>query len=467
MLFNSQAFVIFSLVVFVLYYLPCFRNWQAALLVLASFVFYSWTWWKATLLLLFSVLFNATVSYKVITGGRARAKAYATAGIVLNLLILAAFKYKGLLVPAVMSGSLRSDSFLTFWLGLILPLGISFFTFEGISLLVDAYNGAFQPVAEPRQISAGRHLLQTSLFVSFFPHLIAGPILRAKDFFPQITPKRFKDIQWESAFRHLVSGYFLKMVLADNLKEITSFLAYPFQGIHPLDLLVMLFAYSFQILADFSGYSLIAIGLAELLGYRLINNFNFPYISQSFAEFWKRWHISLSTWLRDYLYFPLGGNRRGSLRTYLNLLVVMTLGGLWHGAAWSYALWGLVHGFALTTERWFRKYWGWGGHPVFGAVRVGLVFTVVTFAWLFFRLPVFSDVVAFYQTLLTRPTNPFHFAFRHFAAIIYSLPIVVFHVLYLRGHDYTELDAPWFYALLLFLIALNSGFSGSFIYFRF
>jgi alginate O-acetyltransferase complex protein AlgI len=467
MLFNSGTFVLFFLIVFGLYYLPCVRRWQPHLLVIASLVFYSWAWWKATLLLVFSILLNTVVSFQVIHGPRSRARAYAVAGVALNLLTLAAFKYKGLLASAIMPDELRREPLLAFWLGLLLPIGISFFTFEGISLLVDAFKGDYQPSPVGEGRPAGRHLLNTSLFISFFPHLISGPILKAKAFYPQISTKFFCDVPWAPAFRHLVTGYFLKMVVADNLKEITAFLEYPFHGKHPVDLAAMLLAFSFQILADFSGYSMIAIGLAELLGYRLINNFNSPYVAGSFSDFWRRWHISLSSWLREYLYFPLGGSRCGRLRTYGNILIVMFLGGLWHGAAWSYALWGSVHGLALVIERRLGEIWTCRPGRLMAAGRIIAVFTVVTLAWLFFKLPEFSHVIAFYRELLAAPSAPVHFAYRHFAALLFSLPIVVFHLLHLRGREYAELDAPWFYAALLFLITLNSGFSGSFIYFRF
>lgn len=197
--------------------------------------------------------------------------------------------------------------------------------------------------------SLREHAGRTILFISFFPHLIAGPILKANDFYPQISHKKFNQINWERSFKTLVLGYFFKMVVADNLMDFTSSIIYPeYQS--SLTLLAMLFGYSFQIFADFAGYSLIAIGLAKLFGYNLMENFNFPYISSSFKEFWKRWHISLSTFLMEYLYFPLGGNRKGKVRTYINIMTTMILGGLWHGAAWS-----LPYGVAFTGLHYQRK----------------------------------------------------------------------------------------------------------------
>ena len=237
------------------------------------------------------------------------------------------------------------------------------------------------------------HFRNTALFKSFFPYLVAGPIVKAHEFYPQIEAKNLQDIAWETAFRCLVVGYFLKMVVADNLKDATFWIEYPhFLRHSSVGLLALLFGFSMQIFADFAGYSLIAIGLGHLFGYNLPTNFNFPYLSRSFSEFWKRWHISLSTWLRDYLYFPLGGNRKGKIRTYLNLFIVMFLGGLWHGASWKYAVWGSFHGLALAVERLFRNKINLPRHWVLDSLRVLVVFSFVTFAWLLFRLPTLKQV---------------------------------------------------------------------------
>jgi alginate O-acetyltransferase complex protein AlgI len=328
MLFNSFTFVLFFLLVMVIYYLPFFKKHQVAILVLASVYFYSTAYFKATFILVLSIGFNALISYLLFYGNRKYTQLYIVAGVILNLSVLI---YAGLLISSFTPIQYQNEPILKILMHIPLPIGISFFTFEGISLVIDAYRKRDSP-EQWGERNFFKYLMNTSLFISFFPHLIAGPILKAHSFIPQINHKSFWDIPWERAFKHLIIGYFLKMVIADNLKEQTMFLSAPFDGLHPIDLLSMLLAYSFQIFADFAGYSLIAIGLGELLGYQLIQNFNFPYISKSFSEFWQRWHISLSTWLKEYLYFPLGGNKKGRLRTYFNFFMVMFLGGLWHGA---------------------------------------------------------------------------------------------------------------------------------------
>src|SRR6185503_4842592 len=281
----------------------------------------------------------------------------------------------------------------------------------------DAFkHGNLRP-QEPGLPSFGAHLRRTLLYLTFFPQLIAGPIAKAHFFYPQIGPKPLSGIDWPLAIRALVTGYFLKMVVADNLQDQTFWIAYPhFLNYSSLNLAAFLFGYSMQIFADFAGYSLIAIGLAALFGYRLPQNFDFPYLSQSFSEFWTRWHMSLSAFLREYLYYPLGGNRKGPLRTYANLMIVMTLGGLWHGAALSYAVWGAWH-------------------------RAALVFTFVSLAWLLFKLPNFSEAYAYSVALFENyrlPTNP---AFL-FLITLYSLPVIAYHALHLmRARHGRALDA--------------------------
>ena len=240
------------------------------------------------------------------------------------------------------SPSLVDFAPLDFLLKLPLPIGISFFVFHNISLLVDL----------TRQKAAPPTLTSVFLYIIFFPQLVAGPITRAEMFMPQIKPKYFVEIPFVEAAKWILTGYFFKLYVANNLNEMTSYMSFPlYETLQTQDRWLLVFLYSYQIYADFFGYSAIAIGLGLLFGYRLPINFNLPYISTSFSEFWTRWHISLSTWLRTYLYIPLGGNRHGVWRTYLNLMIVMGLGGLWHGAGLGYLMWGLLHGLLLVIER--------------------------------------------------------------------------------------------------------------------
>lgn len=472
MLFNSFPFLLFLAVTFGLFYVPILRQWQTHILILASLFFYAYNQPLLVFLLLTSILINAGTSFKVLSASQAHEKkAWATVGVVLNLLVLFFFKYGPLAARSLKLDGADPGSIGYALLHVPLPIGISFFTFQGISLLVDVYR---QKENAPQSIAhqnVYHHFLDTAFFKAFFPQLVAGPIVKAHDFYPQIGPKYFAAINWERAFRAIVIGYFLKMVIADNLKDLTYWIAYPhFLEFSTITLLAMLFGYSMQIFADFAGYSLIAIGVARLFGYELMENFNFPYISQSLSEFWRRWHISLSTWLREYLYFPLGGNRRGEMRTYLNLMIVMVLGGLWHGAAWSYAVWGSFHGIGLAIERWAQS--GKAPDPLRPPSfwRMSWVFSFVTLGWLLFKLPHFQDVISFFNACLTnwrQSTDTRLIAFVGF----YSIPVIAYHFLALRksrsGYSLSPVAQQLGYAGCLLALLVNSGSPGAFIYFQF
>lgn len=327
-------------------------------------------------------------------------------------------------------------------------------------------------------------VLETAFFKAFFPQLVAGPIVKAHEFIYQIAAKSLINIQWDLAVRNLILGYFLKMVVADNLKETTAALSYPsFVGMPGVNLLFLLYGYSFRIFADFAGYSLIAIGLARLFGYRLPVNFNFPYISHSITEFWRRWHISLSTWLKEYLYIPLGGNRKGSGRTYANLIIVMLLGGLWHGAAWSYMVWGGAHGLCLAVERVFSRNVGvklasWRGGTfgwIVGSLQIFAAFNIVSFLWLLFQLSDLHEVVAYLRELFA--WHPGFAPQPIYTIMVFGFPVVLYHfwgefrsraAIAATGSLRTRRWAlDLVDAVMLVLILVNSGSPGEFIYFQF
>lgn len=473
MLFTDASFFVFLGVVLAVYYLPFLNGrLQVAWLLLASLFFYAYNDPSLLVLLIVSAGITVLSSQRVASAQSLRSKRiWAAAGVILNLGVLAFFKYAGFLYSTLL-GSQSAGAWL---LGIPLPIGISFYTFHGVSLVIDVFRmgpAATTPVREGRNASYAERSL---LYLTFFPQLIAGPIVKARDFFPQIHRHTIGGIDWTEACRILVAGYFLKSVVADNLAEQTFWLQYPyFLPFSSLNLLALLFGYSMQIFADFAGYSLIAIGLGKLFGYTLPTNFNFPYIAESFSEFWTRWHISLSSWLRDYLYIPLGGNRKGPARTYLNLMLVMFLGGLWHGAAWSYAIWGLWHGIALAVERVFRKsafYMSTG--IVIRILRAAVVFGFVSFAWLLFKLPDFQHVLTFLTCLRTNLHAPTTFG-GPMIILLYGSAVVAYHAGYLvrRAQGDTALVAlqplrPVMYGAMLVMIALNSGPSAAFIYFQF
>lgn len=472
MLFTSPQFVVLALITFGLYYLPALWKGQVFILIVASLTFYGYNQLNLLWLLLLSVTINIVASYGVVYGPPTYQKSFATGGVVANLAILCFFKYSPLLADTFLPTNAGVGAWLV---ALPLPIGISFFTFQGISLVVDTYRN--RDNSQFRSLIA-RNLLKHSetvlFFKAFFPQLVSGPIVKAHDFLPQIAPKYLRDVRWEYCFRTLVMGYFLKMVIADNLKDHTVSIAYPyFENISSLTLLVLLFGYSMQIFADFAGYSLIALGLAGLFGYRFPINFNFPYIATSFADFWRRWHISLSSFLREYLYIPLGGNRRGKARTYVNLLTTMVLGGLWHGAAWSYAVWGLAHGLALAVERYFGDK-GWlVVRSSAGQLLKGLwVFGYVTLAWLLFKLPDFNHVLAYLRAIGANIGKP-NDSLTILLITVYSLPVVAYHLYYLLGDRLPNVrlsGSRWEYVgygLMLFMLLTNSGSEGTFIYFQF
>lgn len=470
MLFNTFTFGGLVILTWLLYYLPACRRFQVPVLILASLIFYAWEQPALLALLLTSIVIYASTSYAVIYGSPERRKLYAIAGVTLGLSILAFFKYS----PLVGRTLFQPPSTVADLLIMIpLPVGISFYTFHGISLMLDTLRSDRVPEYRGLVIPApGRHLLNITLFISFFPQLVAGPILKAHDFLPQIHTKRLAGIHWERCFRLLVLGYFLKMVVADNMKDYTFWIAYPyFQLQSTLTLLVMLFGYSIQIFADFAGYSLIAMGLAGLFGYDVKPNFNFPYIARSFSEFWTRWHISLSTFLKEYLYIPLGGNRKGRGRTYRNLMITMLLGGLWHGAAWSYAVWGGFHGLALAVERFFRDRISLPDRTIVRLIQGVLVFSFVSLAWLLFKLSDFQHVLCYLRALATNIR--YDSDVRNITMILfYSLPVILYHGLYLLNRD--SGPGRWIrtydfvvYGFMVFMLLTNSGAPSAFIYFQF
>lgn len=466
MLFNSFSFLIFLVIVFIIYYIKPLAKYQVTILVLASLFFYAYSEPALLTLLLFSALINILISYYVAYGNRKWIRQWVTLGVAINLLGILFFKYNRLVFAPLSEGS----DIARFIINIPLPIGISFFTFEGISLLIDVFR---QKEAENKKMipaSFGIHAQRTLFFISFFPHLVSGPILKAHDFYPQIEKKKIFDIEWEQVFKNLVLGYFLKMVVADNLKDFTFWIAYPyFESVSSINLIVMLFGYSFQIFADFAGYSLIAIGLANLFGYRFQDNFNFPYIASSFKDFWKRWHISLSTFLMEYLYFPLGGNKKGKARTYFNLMLTMVLGGLWHGAALSYAVWGAFHGLALAIERLVSDKVQIRMNFLFLIVKSLFVFCFVTMAWLLFKLPDFNEVIKYFQSIARNQDVKVSHA-QIVYITLYSSPVLLYHFAYLvksRVNISFRKSEFVYYALMLFLIVTNSGSAGSFIYFQF
>jgi alginate O-acetyltransferase complex protein AlgI len=343
--FASKAFFIFLLVVLLVYHRLPTRSHKYRFLLAASWFFYmSWNPW-----FIWIILFTSVVDYAaglLIEGAptRQRRRGWLLLSLITNLGFLAVFKYTNFFLDNSLALAHQLGWSVPDWkVQIILPLGISFHTFQGISYTMEVYRN---------KIPAVRGFSDFALFIAFFPQLVAGPIVRATEFLPQmVTPPRVTATQVEEGLHLFVLGLFKKVFLADRLAQFVDpvFARPELYGAATHRWAVL--AYAAQIYCDFSGYSDIAIGCAKWFGFELPQNFNFPYAAENITDFWRRWHISLSRWLRDYLYIPLGGNRRGTLRTYVNLLVTMTLCGFWHGPRWNWALWGLCNGVMMSLHR--------------------------------------------------------------------------------------------------------------------
>jgi alginate O-acetyltransferase complex protein AlgI len=399
MLFNSGSFLCFLLLVLPTYWLLPSNFLRKLLLVGASFVFYAWWDWRFLGLLSFvilSVFFGARlVLFERRKGNRRRALLYLWCCLGIELAVLGFFKYfnffeDNLLVGLHSLGIHAAASTLT--IRVLLPIGISFYTFHAITLAVDTFRGTVD-----RKIS----LLDVALYIAFFPQLVAGPIVRATVFLPQLEGKRAFDA--EDLFVALQSiglGFLYKVVFADAIAPFVDFVFRAPGEFSWVYLLAGALGFYSQIYFDFNGYSLIAIGVSRLFGYRLPDNFNFPYCATSLTNFWRRWHISLSTWLRDYLYIPLGGNRVPLLKQLRNLMCTMLLGGLWHGASWNFVLWGGIHGAVLCAEKLihggrFGKERG-GFSISFGLVAGWVITQIIVFLlWIPFRASNFQDTLNF------------------------------------------------------------------------
>jgi alginate O-acetyltransferase complex protein AlgI len=384
-LFPTTTFAIFFVIVLPTSWLLMRRRawWQAFMLV-ASYVFYAWWDWRFVFLLAASTVGNYFAA-RAINGTvqlRTR-KALLSLAVVFNLGLLGYFKYAGFLVSSAENGLGRLGLPSSEWaLSVTLPIGISFFTFMALSYVIDVYRGDLEPVDFPR----------FAVYLSFFPHLVAGPIVRGSELLPQLErPRNAGRVDATRAYFLILSGLFFKVVVANQLSThlVDAVFAAPDRH-SSLEVLVAVYGYAVQIFADFMGYTNIAIGVALLLGFEFPQNFNSPYQAVSLQDFWRRWHMTLSRWLRDYLYIPLGGNKKGRVRTYVNLLATMLLGGLWHGAAWTFVIWGGLHGTGLAAERLARDLSSRGRRVLHGGVwsrwlgRL-VTFHFVCFAWIFFR----------------------------------------------------------------------------------
>src|SRR5580700_7707041 len=386
MLFPTLDFLLFFLVVVAALALLDQRfAAKKAMLVGASYFFYAQWDWRFCFLLAASTTISYVAGLLIgQTGDPGKRRVILTIGVTLHLVILGIFKYLDFLVLSAnqLAHLLGLQHELPF-VEILLPVGISFFTFHGISYITDVYRG---------DVAVCRAPLDMALYMSFFPQLVAGPIVRAAYFLPQLARPSHEPIPIAAALLLILGGMVKKVIIANYLATglVDPVFAAP-ENYRGPDLLLATYGYAVQIYCDFSAYTDIAIALAALCGFRFPRNFNQPYRAQRLREFWQRWHISLSTWLRDYLYKPLGGNRHGRLNTYRNLMITMLLGGLWHGAAWKFIAWGALHGGGLAVERMLEPWLGRRAlSPTAKIVATVVVFHFVCLAWIFFRAEDFA-----------------------------------------------------------------------------
>ena len=474
MVFNSIQFAVFFAAVYCLYrVLP--HRLQNVMLLLASYLFYSvWDWRFLGLLIGSTVIDFYVARYIAVHADRGTRRRALLLSLVYNLGVLACFKYFNFF-----SDGLRRVFGLAGWeldpitLHVILPMGISFYTFMTISYVIDVYRDEIAPETQ---------LVDFALFVAYFPHLVAGPILRASKLLPQIThPRVLTRAQTREGLWLFGWGLFQKMFVADNLAGVVSDVYRQGADVTGAEVLFATYAFAFQIYGDFAGYSNMARGISKLLGIELNVNFRFPYFVASPQEFWRHWHISLSTWLRDYLYIPLGGNRGSEAKTSRNLLITMVLGGLWHGASWTFVLWGVFQGVALIIGRGIARWGSRRGIVISDSLnwrRAALalvMFHVTCYGWLIFRAQSVAHVVDLTRRVAAgiRPTgDTLAFVLAPLALVV--MPLMVVHVYQaLKGTESAPLGliGPLRYGLygaVFYLVLLFGSFEGAqFIYFQF
>ena len=476
MLFNSLEFLAFLPTVFLLYWFVVKKSLtlQNLLLLSASYFFYGWWSPKFLLVLIFSTLLDYVYGFFVASPSRRVARLFLALSIVNNLGILGLFKYYNFFVLQFQqSFAALGFHFNVHLLNFILPVGISFYTFHGMSYVFDIYRGLRKPVS---------NFIDYAVFVCFFPLLVAGPIERANHLLPQVqAPRTFRYQQAVEGAKLVLWGLFKKAVIADSLAVMVDDIFDNYSSHGGLSLVLGAIGFSFQIYADFSGYSDIAIGTAKLFGFELLTNFRFPYFSRDIAEFWRRWHISLSSWFRDYLYVPLGGSREGKLKTVRNTFVIFLVSGFWHGASWNFIVWGGIHacGFLplLLLHRNRRHVTDIVAQdrklPTIKELwQMLTTFTFVTFAWIFFRIHHLGDAMRYLGSIIRNPAQPGEFA--QYQPILYYCGLLLLADWYIRRDERRLRSLPrgLNYAVTVILsvvvfLAILVSHGQTFIYFNF
>ena len=473
MLFNSLTFVVFFGVVLALHHLPIGWTWKKLNLLLASYLFYAaWNPPFVLLLWLSTIVDYVAAAQIAKSESKGARRGWLFLSMLTNLGMLGFFKYGGFLLDNFVgvAGAYGID-YHPAMASIILPVGISFYTFQTMSYTIDVYR---------RQSPPSKSFLDFALFVTFFPQLVAGPIVRPRQLMPQFKEEHQAtrpQLMWGLGLMTL--GMFQKIVLADSFLAPASEAVFNSPvAVGTLDAWLGALAFGGQIFFDFAGYSTIAIGAALCLGFSLPENFRYPYAAIGFSDFWQRWHISLSSWLRDYLYIPLGGNRKGPTRTYINLMLTMLLGGLWHGAAWTFVAWGALHGFYLWLERFCRRIFGDQEWTQRTLVRFGtglLTFAMITLTWVFFRASDFATAFNLLKAMFGFSDGGMGVLATTdmvMTALIISALVGLSWILRDRMVEDVVGQVPWWlggiaWATMLILIILTQGGGGAFIYFQF
>ena len=483
MLFNSIDFAIFTPIVFFLYWFVANKNLkhQNLIIVIASYVFYGWWDWRFLLLILFSTVIDYAVGRGLLnTKNITNRKILLCISITVNLGVLGFFKYSNFFIDNfILAFSLFGLTIKVEGLDIILPVGVSFYTFQTLSYTIDIYKNKLKPT---------KRFITFCAFVSFFPQLVAGPIERATNLLPQFYKKRtFIYSKAIDGLRQILWGLFKKIVIADNSAQIANEIFNHSANYSGSTLVLGALFFSFQIYGDFSGYSDIAIGTSKLFGFNLKQNFAFPYFSRDIAEFWRRWHISLSTWFRDYLYIPLGGSRVKNWVKVRNVFIVFIVSGFWHGANWNFIVWGALHAlfflpFLLLNKHRKNidtvangKYW-----PSFKEFfQMITTFCLTLLAWCFFRAENIEHALSYWSSIFSKTlfTVP-KFAISRIYTLQVMLMIIFFiliewlgrggeHALSNLGTKYPSFLRRGFYVLVVLLIAMFIGKEQQFIYFQF
>lgn len=482
MLFNSIEYVVFLPIVVGIYY--CLeKRLQNLFLIAASLFFYGWWDWRFCALLVFSIALDYTCALRLVGAG-SRAKYYLWLSLGGNLGVLGFFKYFDFFAAsfADLLRTLGLNPSLPV-LGVILPVGISFYTFQTLAYTIDVYRGDIQPSRDPAVVA---------LYVCFFPQLVAGPIERPRNLIPQFEePRRIDQAKLASGLFLIFLGLFKKLAIADAVAPRVDEI-FQVSGGAPWTVLVEgAWLFAIQIYCDFSGYSDIARGTARLFGIELMKNFNQPYLATNITEFWRRWHISLSSWLRDYVYIPLGGNRKGNRNTYCNLLLTMVLGGLWHGANWTFVVWGSLHGVYLAVHKWLKRRRA-GAEPAAypAASPAGRVlstlftFHLVLLTWVLFRSPTLGSAMNYlagillfrggWDALSIGSPDSLSLLRRVAVAGFYGLLVLAVDIPQHRTGEHNALQTWYwpargaaYFAMLLSIILLRPDNETPFIYFQF